>query len=152
MSNRQLGKDWELTTMVNSGPIIVGGTPSDLLTELIAEALDSMDIDPEKEEINRNYLLGPGLMSKLEAVIEHPKWGAFRNRFYYYNLFITSGPSGNDQIYIYNSRYDLPVWKGVRLGLEFTYFYRDTDYKDYPDFIEVVRRGHVFRTLLAYRF
>ena len=143
LSNYKLGNKWELLTSVQLGAIIIGGATSDV---------DLAQFATEYPEVYREYVLGPGILAKIDASLEHPKIGNLIARYAHYTVFIYSGPEGTEKVNLLDLRYQIPIISKLSIGINYTLYFRTVNYVNFEDFQSKKINLYEFKTNLSWRF
>jgi len=140
ISHFKIGKEFKLKSIILAGPIILGGSNSEV-------------VDPRKysDDLsnNRDYIMGPGLQSKIEIELASNKFGDIKFKHHFWNIFIASGPAGVEHLQGYSFDYELPVFKPFYLGSRYLIYNRNANYNDYDD---INKRIDELRIYANYRF
>ncbi len=67
----------------------------------------------------------------------------------HYTIYCLEGAAGTDRVNILIGEYRIPVWKDVMIGLQYSHYRRDSDYRDFPDVKQYI---YGFRAQVSYRF
>jgi len=124
------------TTIVRGGPIILGGSNTEYIK-----------VDIEKDLL-RNYNFGSGYTIKVQGT-----WNTSISNIYlllsHYSIYTLSGAVGSEHLNMANLKYQIRVWNDWGIGVEYTHYFRDAFYKDFPD---VHREMSNVRSYLCYMF
>lgn len=135
---------WEIQLELHLGMIVLGGSNSE-----IADLGFSDDLG---YDLNRTYVLGPGIMSKSNFTIKHKKYGALSLDYNRRVIYVTSGPAGEENLRYLHIRYFIPIWGKFNAGIEYFQYNRRAEYDDVPGYENVKKTYYEFKTLLAYYF
>jgi hypothetical protein len=97
----------------------------------------------------RDYNYGTGLTAKIDSFLDLQKYGSFLLRWGHYTIYALEGAKGTDRLNVFIGEYRIPVWKQVALGLQYSHYRRNSDYRDFPD---VQKFLYGFRAQVSYRF
>ncbi len=100
-------------------------------------------------EDQRDYNYGTGLTAKLDSFLDLQKYGSLLLRWGHYTIYALEGAKGTDRLNVFLGEYRIPVWKQVALGLQYSHYRRNSDYRDFPD---VKKFLYGFRVQVSYRF
>lgn len=100
-------------------------------------------------EEDRDYNYGSGFTLKLDTALTHKSLGMMIFAFSHYRIYTINGALGNESLYLLNVKYSIPVWKNWNLGLDYSTYFRDSHYKDFPD---VRKNYHGLRIFFSYNF
>ncbi|MBN1327771.1 MAG: hypothetical protein JW996_07460, partial [Candidatus Cloacimonetes bacterium] len=100
-------------------------------------------------QAGRDYNLGSGFSTKFEGWLINNKYGEIYMSYLRYWLYTISGASGQESITITNGKVMIPIYRNLKLGVEYLYYHRDGLYSDYPD---VSADNNEFRTFISCRF
>lgn len=97
----------------------------------------------------REYNYNTGAKFKIFCMLDHRKYGAFALRYWVYWFHTLSGIKGNEYIHWAQATLNPRIYKKWGLGLEFTYYLRNSYLHDYP---EEHLKNVELRTFVSYRF
>ncbi len=97
----------------------------------------------------REYNYNTGAKLKLFGMLDHKKYGAFALRYWIYWFHTISGIDGNEYIHWAQAQLNPRIYKKWGLGLEYTYYMRDSYLHGYP---ESHLNNVELRTYVSYRF
>ena len=142
VSKYMMGRNWELLTSLQLGPSILGGATSEIVG----------DFSNNNPETFREYVLGPGIIAKADAVLEHPKAGSLITRLAHYTVFIYSGPEGSENVNFLDFRYITPHFGPISLGVNYTLYLRNVKYNNFPEYSDFEKNLFEFKTFVAWNF
>jgi hypothetical protein len=132
ISNFQLSKKVRFMTLAHFGWMLMGASNNEYVVEDL-----------------RDYNYGTGYAAKLDLGLDLQKFGNLLVRWGYWRIFTLEGAAGNDQLFLFQGKYMIPIWKGWGLGAQFTQYRRISHYVDFPD---VKKRLYQLRFSVSYRF
>ncbi len=132
ISRFQLSKTAHLTLTPQVGWMILGASNNEYILEDL-----------------RDYNYGTGLTVKLDSFLDLQKYGSLLLRWGHYAIYALEGAKGTDRLNVFIGQYRIPVWKQVALGIQYSHYRRDSDYRDFPD---VKKFLYGFRAAVSYRF
>jgi len=97
----------------------------------------------------RDYNYGTGFTAKLDGLLDLQKYGSLLLRWGHYTIYALEGARGTDRLNVLLGEYRIPVWKQVALGIQYSHYRRNSDYRDFPD---VKKFLYGFRAQVSYRF
>jgi hypothetical protein len=97
----------------------------------------------------REYNYNTGAKFKLFGMLDHQKYGIFAMSYWAYWFHTLSGIKGNEYVHYAQATLNPRIYKKWGLGLEFTYYLRDSYFHDYP---ESHLKNIELRTYASYRF
>ena len=97
----------------------------------------------------RDYNYGTGLTAKLDSFLDLQKYGNLLLRWAHYTIYALEGAAGTDRLNVFLGEYRIPVWKQVMIGLQYSHYRRNSDYRDFPDVKQFL---YGFRLQVSYRF
>jgi hypothetical protein len=136
-----LGKSFILFAQMHAGPSVLGGSNNEIVDEFIN--------DPDSE---RDYIIGAGFLSKTEILIEHFKAGQLSANFRHFTFDILDGPDGVERLHLLSFRYSIPIWKGHKIGMDYSRYFRRVNYFDYIDFQDIKKDLYEFRLFIGVGF
>jgi hypothetical protein len=118
---------WQLSKESNfQGAVHLGLVP--------LAASNSPDIDIVEAGVHgRNYDYSGGGEFKFEGTLNLGKIGQLTAIYYFYGLRTYVGPSGTKNISIFKPRAAVRISNNLSLGLEYLYYYKDTNFRDFPE-------------------
>jgi hypothetical protein len=81
----------------------------------------------------REYNYNTGAKFKVYGRLEHQKYGSFDIRYWVYWFHTISGVKGNEYVHWAQATLNPRIYKKLGLGLEFTYYLRNSYFHDYPE-------------------
>jgi hypothetical protein len=132
ISRFDLSQKVRLTTTAHAGYMLLGASNNEYV--LVDE---------------RDYNYGMGFTAKLDALLDMQKYGALLLRWSHFSIYTMEGADGHDRLNLLQASYELPIWKGIGLGLKYTHYRRNSHYVDYPDVSQYLYEA---RTSISYRF
>ncbi len=132
ISRFQLSKTARLTLTPQLGWMIIGASNNEYILEDL-----------------RDYNYGTGLTAKLDGFLDLQKYGSLLLRWGHYTIYALEGAKGTDRLNVFIGEYRIPVWKQVALGLQYSHYRRNSDYRDFPD---VKKFLYGFRAQVSYLF
>jgi len=97
----------------------------------------------------REYNYNTGTKLKLFCLLDHRKLGAFSIRYWLYWFHTLSGVEGDEFVHWAQASLNPRIYKRWGLGLEYTYYLRNSYFDDYP---EMHLKNIELRTYVSYRF
>jgi len=97
----------------------------------------------------RQYNYTTGAKFKMFGMLDHRKYGSFSIRYWIYWFHTLSGIDGNEYIHWAQATLNPRIYKKWGLGLEYTYYLRNSYFHDYP---EMHLQNIELRTFVSYRF
>ena len=140
LSNYKLGAKTALVTNIQLGVIVMGGSNSELI-DVEAESDDPSD--------SRDYIIGPGLLTKADIWLRHNNRLEFLTRYGHWNIFVASGPSGRETLDMIDLRAHVRLFRSYWFGVEGIFYFRDAHYDDFDD---IYKELYEFRSQLSWRF
>ena len=138
ISRFQLSPKAQLTTLAHVGWMMMGASNNEYVGGGVGSSAEGID-----------YNYGTGFVAKVDVGLQLEKYGRFLIRWGHYKLWTLEGVDGSDRLNLFQGRYELPIYKGLGLGLKFTQYLRSSHYVEFPD---VKDRLYAFESLIAYRF
>lgn len=132
VSRFELSKTARLTLIPQLGWMLLGASNNEYV---------SVDL--------RDYNYGTGITAKLDGVLDFQKYGNLLLRWAHYSIYTLEGAKGTDRLNVLSGECRIPVWNQVELGLQYSHYRRNSDYRDFPD-VEKFLYG--FRAQVSYRF
>ena len=97
-------------------------------------ASNSPEIDIVEAGVHgRNYDYSGGGEFKVEGTLNLGKVGQLTGIYYYYGLRTYIGQAGTKNISIFKPRVALRLASNLSLGFEYLYYFKDTNYRDFPE-------------------
>ncbi|RKZ11790.1 hypothetical protein DRQ50_12995, partial [bacterium] len=97
----------------------------------------------------REYNYTTGSKFKMFVALDHRKYGALAIRYWIYWFHTISGAKGDEFIHYAQAAFNPRIYKKWGLGLEYTYYLRDSYFNDYP---ESHLKNIELRTFASYKF
>ncbi len=97
----------------------------------------------------REYNYTTGSKLKLFGMLDHQKYGSFAVRYWLYWFHTLSGVDGDEFVHWAQATLNPRLYKKWGLGLQYTYYLRDSYFDDYD---ELHLKNIELRTFLSYRF
>ena len=97
----------------------------------------------------RQYNYSTGAKFKVSTMLLHRRYGRFALRYWLYWFHTLSGADGNEYVHWAQASLNPRVYRDWGLGLDFTYYRRDTHFHDLP---ETHRKNIELRTFASYTF
>jgi len=97
----------------------------------------------------REYNYTTGAKFKIYGMLDHRKYGSFAVRYWVYWFHTVSGVSGNEYVHWGQATLNPRIYKNWGLGLEYTYYLRNSYFDDYE---ESHLKNIELRTFLSYKF
>ncbi len=132
VSQFDLSKSARLTLTPQLGWLILGASNNEYIVEDL-----------------RDYNYGTGLTAKFDGLLDFQKYGNLLLRWAHYTIYALEGAAGTDRLNVLSGEYRIPVWKQVMIGLQYSHYRRNSDYRDFPD---VNKFLYGFRLEVSYRF
>jgi Domain of unknown function (DUF3943) len=125
-------------------------SPMQYLTgaQLNAVILGGSNVGFETAE-GREYNYTTGAKFKIFGMLDHRKYGSFSLRYWVYWFHTISGVDGNEFVHWAQATLNPRIYKKWGLGLEYTYYLRNSYFHDYP---ETHLKNIELRTFVSYRF
>ena len=112
----------QFVTLMNTGPILMGGANSEYALNSDVEFLDSA----------RTYNMGPGAMLKSESFIRFP-FGSIFIGYYFWWVHTWDGAAGNEFIGMLTPKIRFRIYDNWFLGLEYLLYHRNGVYNLFDD-------------------
>jgi hypothetical protein len=147
ISKFPLGKHFDLATSAHLGVTMLGGA-----------------YNPYFTYENRDYVYSVGFAPKLDVVLEWKRRGGIYVRgayFHQINLHEvdTDGPEGpipatygDDRLGFVSTSVHARIWRGLGLGVEHTYFKRNSTFDDPVDYPKIELELNTWRSFVTARF
>ncbi len=132
ISRFDLSPKVRLTTTAHAGYMLLGASNNEYVLE-----------------DERDYNYGMGFTAKLDAFLDMQKYGALLLRWSHFSIYTMEGAAGHDRLNLLQASYQIPIWRGIGLGLQYTHYRRNSHYVDYPDVNQYLYEA---RTSISYRF
>ena len=133
LSRFPLGKGFDLITGPSVAGILLGAADNEYVTSYQG----------------RNYNYGQGFKGKLDVLLSHNKYGELFADYSYFALYNREGVPGLDRLHVFDATYLIKVWWHLGLGLEYFYYFRDSQYDYDPDVKKEIKGS---RVLVSYHF
>ena len=140
---RYWGNKWRFISSAHLGLVLLGSSNSEIINLLRIED------DPE---MLRDYIIGPGFMGEVEIMLRHTQWGYIIANYNRWSFYVSSPPKGDEHVNLLRLRYFLPIWKGITLGLEYSYYHRLAYYDNVHGYEQLSARQYEFRTMIGWKF
>ncbi len=141
MVQSSLANRWLAYTTIHLGPSVLGGSNN--------EVVDQFATDPENR---RDYILGPGFLVKTSFILEHDLMGRAIVDYKYFRFYVVSGPSGTEKLNLLTFKYSVPFWRGHRVGLDYTRYFRRVRFNDFPEYQNFMKDLYELRVFVTYEF
>lgn len=128
----RLSKNVDLTTFFQAGWLALGAGNNDYI-----------------EVKNRNYNYGTGWVVKTEASLGLSGFDFLQVRWRQYGIHCIEGARGTDIWNVVIGQINLPVWRTWGVGLQYSQYFRDSRYRDFPD---VKQRLYEARAFVSIQF
>ncbi len=116
--------------------------------QLNAVILGGSNVGFETAE-GREYNYTTGAKFKVFGMLDHQKYGSFALRYWVYWFHTISGVEGDEFVHWAQATLNPRLYKKWGLGLEYTYYLRNSYFDDYP---QTHLKNLELRTFLSYRF
>jgi len=131
---------WSSAFRGNLGAIVLGASNS--------EAIEWEK--PEDPDAFRDYSMGSGIYTKIQATLDFHKLGALRFRHEWWNMWVISGPSGLESLHTINSQYRIPLNRKFGLAVEFNWYKRNGDYSTATTLYQEKEHSSELRMMVTY--
>lgn len=116
--------------------------------QLNAVILGGSNVGFETAE-GREYNYTNGAKFKMFGMVDHKKYGTFAVRYWIYWFHTVSGVEGHEFVHFAQATLNPRIYKKWGLGLEYTYYLRNSYFDNYP---ESHLRNIELRTFVSYKF
>ena len=134
---------WRFYSATKMGVVIFGSGNSELVVPVMPEVFP---------EFERDYMYDQGFMIEAEMAANFKKNGTFTLSYNHFLIYSNQEPKGSENIDLIRSRFLLPVWTKMTLGLQFDYHKSKADYYNNAGFKKNYEGQKEIRFLIGYQF